>query len=85
MWGFKSPPRYQRVAAKVAALFLYSIHTPQEVRKLMVLLKSPGNQIDVVRVSEIPGLQIQSILRKPMSSRRRSAGFPGCGIGTRNL
>lgn len=62
-----------------------AFRTPEQFRDLMLLLKSLGDQIDIVRISEIPGLSLQTILKRPMTSRRRSRGFPGPGVGIRSV
>lgn len=48
----------------------------EQFRDLMILLKSMGDQIDLVRISEPPGLQLQSLVKKPLSARRRTLSAP---------
>ena len=45
---------------------------PSQFRDLMLVVKSLGDQIDTVRISEPPGVQLQALLKKPLSNRRRT-------------
>ena len=41
-----------------------------QFRDLMLLIKSLGDQIDLIKIAEPPGVQIQALLKKPISGRR---------------
>ncbi len=58
---------------------------PAEFTDLMLVLASMGDQIDLVRFSEPPGIQVQPLLKKPLASRRRTLGAPGGRVEVRTL
>ncbi len=45
---------------------------PSQFRNLLLVIKSLGDQLDIVRINEPPGVQIQALLKKPLSTRRRT-------------
>ncbi|PIE52107.1 hypothetical protein CSA37_08310 [Candidatus Fermentibacteria bacterium] len=58
--------------------------TPEQFRELMLLIKSLGDQIDMIRITELPGISLQTILRKPILFARETRKYPGRENGARN-
>ncbi len=52
---------------------------------LMLLLRSMGDQIDLIQLMEPPGIQLQSIVKKPLAQRRRSFQDPLKRVDIRTL
>ena len=52
-----------------------AFRTPEQFRDLFVLIKSLADQLKLVRIIEPPGIQMQSLLRRPI--RRRLIGEGG--------
>ncbi len=60
-----------------------AFQTPDQFKDILLSIKSFGDQIDIVSLQEPPGIQFQSLLRKPISSSRQSTGSVERKVGTR--
>ncbi len=58
-------------------------NTPEQFKDILLSIKSFGDQIDLVSIHEPSGIQIQSLLAKPMSSNRQSSDSSGSKVGIR--
>jgi len=60
-----------------------AFQTPDQFKDILLSIKSFGDQIDIVSLQEPPGIQFQSLLRKPISTNRQSTGSAGHKVGIR--
>ncbi len=60
-----------------------AFQTPGQFKDILLSIKSFGDQIDIVSLQEPPGIQFQSLLRKPISTNRQSTGSAGHKVGIR--
>lgn len=57
----------------------------EQFRDLLLLIKNMGDQIDLIRISEPGGIQIQSLLNRPLASGRRTLNSGAKRVETRAL